>query len=130
MIARGALTNPALFTGAERVPISCICSYFNLAQQFGGSFRIDHHHLMFMLSDYLSKMERKQFNELRSLVSIQKFFEQRNWIDTGTSEQTSKPNFEPDIFTSNKNKNNSGRSLAQSPAQHTNTYACTQPNVI
>jgi tRNA-dihydrouridine synthase 4 len=81
MSARGILANPAIFQYVESVPLECISDYLDLAIQYGeGRFAIHHHHLMFMLSRYLSRGERTQFAHLCSMSGIIDFFAERNWL--------------------------------------------------
>ncbi len=49
MCARGALSNPAMFSGHEEVPAQCITDYARLALLYGGHFAIHSHHFTYAL---------------------------------------------------------------------------------
>lgn len=79
MSARGILSNPALFSGSLATPISCIIDYITFSLQYGGLFRIHHQHLIYMTANLLTKAERKEFAELRSMTAVIQFIEKRGW---------------------------------------------------
>ena len=66
--------------GNDVVPIRCIMDYVSLALQFGGHFPIHHHHLMYMLSNHLTKSEQRDFNTRNSMCGVIDFLSQRQWI--------------------------------------------------
>jgi tRNA-dihydrouridine synthase 4 len=67
MSARGILSNPALFSGYETTPLSCIQDWINIHHQQGDkmTFQNFHHHMVFMMEEgLLKRAERTRFNEL------------------------------------------------------------------
>ena len=84
MCARGILSNPAMFheNKYDVVPIRCITDYVSLVLQFGGHFPIHHHHLMYMLSNHLTKSEQRDFNTRNSMCGVIDFLTQRQWINS------------------------------------------------
>lgn len=79
MCARALLTNPALFSGHDVVPLKCVVEYLELGLQYGGVFAIHHHHLMYMLDRHLCRSERVLFNSLLSMAGVIDFFRRRHW---------------------------------------------------
>ncbi|ETO20758.1 hypothetical protein RFI_16462 [Reticulomyxa filosa] len=89
MSARGILSNPALFAGYTHPPKQCVQGYFDQALQFGGHFKIHHHHLMFLLSThYLTKSEKKDFNSRKSMCSLLDFLKDRQIYTLNTHTNT------------------------------------------
>ena len=70
MVAQGLLNNPALFTGVEKTPKECVEKFIQLSLENGTNHYIFHHHLMYMLTSWMSKKERKVFNQLGTIPSI------------------------------------------------------------
>lgn len=66
MAARGILSNPAMFCGAELTPIDCIQTWINLMAMAGDSvtFQCLHHHLTFMMEKRMRRRLRFIFNNL------------------------------------------------------------------
>lgn len=85
MCARGILSNPAMFYNEnnikyDTVPIQCITDYISFALKYGGHFPIHHHHLMYMLSNHLTKSEQRDFNTRNSMCAVIDFLTQRQFI--------------------------------------------------
>ena len=47
MCARGALANPAMFSGHDTIPQQCITDYVTYASLYGGHFAVHTHHLQY-----------------------------------------------------------------------------------
>eukprot|EP00474_Spongospora_subterranea_P002720 CRZ03178.1 hypothetical protein [Spongospora subterranea] len=80
MCARGILANPALFVGAHQVPLQCAIDYLRLALEYGGTFFIHIHHIMYMIDRYIAPYERRILHSLQSLTGVVDFFYERGWI--------------------------------------------------
>lgn len=78
MAASGILTNPALFSGLNKTPLSCIKLWMDIRnkQKEKITFQCYHHHLVFMLEKVLSKQEKKVFNNLNSFESVDSFIKE------------------------------------------------------
>ncbi|CRL05939.1 CLUMA_CG019118, isoform A [Clunio marinus] len=65
MSARAVLANPALFAGHQQTPLSCVQDWINIHNRQGDkmTFQNFHHHLVFMMENLLTKLERNKFNE-------------------------------------------------------------------
>lgn len=72
MSARGLLKNPALFSGVNRTPVSCVEEWISMKHNHFMTFL---HHLVFMCDKLLSSQEKNQLNSLRSGVEILNFIE-------------------------------------------------------
>lgn len=70
MSARGILQNPALFSGYDKTPVSCIEEWVNLSLASGLHFTCFHHHLVFMVEKVMDKASRRVFNCLNSTSSV------------------------------------------------------------
>lgn len=77
MAASGLLTNPALFGGAHKTPVSCVRHWMKLKDRDPEkiTFQCYHHHLVFMLEKILSKNEKQIFNELSSFEKVDDFLD-------------------------------------------------------
>lgn len=75
MAASGLLANPALFSGSNRTPLSCVEQWISMKDKDSDriSFQCYHHHLVFMLDKVLSKQEKQVFNLLNTFQSVDEF---------------------------------------------------------
>lgn len=83
MSARGIMANPALFAGFDHVPLECVIDFLMLNICYGTSakFTIFHNHLLFMISRYLSREDRRHFTDLQSMAGIIDFFVSRGLLE-------------------------------------------------
>lgn len=81
MVARGILTNPALFAGFPVTPVDCIAQWVALGLQFEPNFQVFHHHLNFMLEKIIRKGDRIVFNNLKTTSQVITFLEEYFNID-------------------------------------------------
>jgi hypothetical protein len=79
MSARGVLSNPALFV-EERMPVSVLSDYLRLAEEYGGRFSLHSHHLQWMMDGKVTKAEKIEFGQLRSLIGVREWMEERGWL--------------------------------------------------
>ncbi|CAG9785073.1 unnamed protein product [Diatraea saccharalis] len=72
MAASGILTNPALFSGTNRTPLSCVKLWRDLKDKDCDkiTFQCYHHHLVFMLEKVLTKQQKVIFNHLSTFESV------------------------------------------------------------
>jgi len=77
MAARGMLENPAMFSGVNTTPASCISDWIHIAMDIGTPFSTFHHHLIYMLEKTLSRSERKYFNSLTSTPAVIDILEEK-----------------------------------------------------
>lgn len=75
MAASGLLTNPGLFSGAPRTPLSCVRMWMDMKDKDSDkiTFQVYHHHLVFMLEKVLTKQEKVVFNHLSTFETVDKF---------------------------------------------------------
>lgn len=75
MAASGILTNPALFSGAHRTPLSCVKLWQTLKDKDNQriTFQCYHHHLVFMLEKVLTKQQKQVFNHLSTFESVDEY---------------------------------------------------------
>lgn len=75
MAASGILTNPALFSGAKRTPLSCVKLWQTMKDKDSGkiTFQCYHHHLVFMLEKVLTKQQKQIFNHLGSFEAVDEY---------------------------------------------------------
>lgn len=78
MAASGILTNPALFSGVNKTPYSCIKLWMNMKSNHNDkiTFQCYHHHLVFMLEKILTKQEKQIFNHLSSFECVDNFLKE------------------------------------------------------
>ncbi|XP_021201008.3 tRNA-dihydrouridine(20a/20b) synthase [NAD(P)+]-like [Helicoverpa armigera] len=78
MAASGLLTNPALFSGATKTPLSCVKMWMDMKDKESDkiTFQCYHHHLVFMLEKVLNKQEKQVFNHLKSFESVDVFLQE------------------------------------------------------
>ncbi|XP_005191771.1 tRNA-dihydrouridine(20a/20b) synthase [NAD(P)+]-like [Musca domestica] len=80
MVARGLLSNPALFNmkykNATVTPIECVQDWLDIAAEAGENlhFLTFHHHLTFMWGAHLKRKERLEFNSFTTKEEIFNFF--------------------------------------------------------
>lgn len=77
MAARGLLENPALYAGFEYTPWGCVERYVNYALSYGSNSHIFQHHLAEMTGQTFTKKEFRQLNELKSIVEIVDWLDER-----------------------------------------------------
>lgn len=70
MAARGILENPAMYSGYEITPYSCVQEWLEISSSLGIQFQCFHHHLIYMLQNVLTKSERRVFNSLSSAAAV------------------------------------------------------------
>ncbi|RVE42182.1 hypothetical protein evm_013173 [Chilo suppressalis] len=75
MAASGILTNPALFSGVSKTPLSCVQLWRDLKDKDSNkiTFQCYHHHLVFMLEKVLTKQQKQIFNHLSSFKSVDNY---------------------------------------------------------
>lgn len=75
MAASGILTNPALFSGANRTPLSAVKLWMDLKNRDPDriTFQVYHHHLVFMLEKVLTKQQKQIFNHLGSMQEVDEY---------------------------------------------------------
>jgi tRNA-dihydrouridine synthase 4 len=79
MCARGALANPAIFAGIDMLPLEGISQYMDYALQYGGSFAVHHHHVMFMMFGRISKADRRELSMVRSMAGLSDLMQRKQW---------------------------------------------------
>jgi tRNA-dihydrouridine synthase 4 len=84
MCARGLQANPALFAGYHECPFDAALKYHSYALQYGGVYYIHHNHLIDMLGQRLSKWEKVQLVNARSMAEITEYFQCRNLVQAKT----------------------------------------------
>lgn len=75
MAAGGLLSNPALFSGITKTPLSCVKMWMELKNKNIEriTFQCYHHHLVFMLEKVLTKQQKQIFNHLSTFESVDDF---------------------------------------------------------
>ncbi|XP_078475728.1 LOW QUALITY PROTEIN: tRNA-dihydrouridine(20a/20b) synthase [NAD(P)+]-like [Lampetra planeri] len=77
MVARGLLTNPALFAGFPDTPLACVRDWLDSALALGVPFCCLHQHLVFMMERLASRADRLSFNSLSSTAAVVDFLAER-----------------------------------------------------
>ncbi|CAO1430261.1 unnamed protein product [Diamesa serratosioi] len=79
MAARGILANPAMYSGCQQTPQSCIQDWINIQnrQQDKMTFQNFHHHLVFMMETFLNKSERREFNNFTKKYQCLEFLKEK-----------------------------------------------------
>ncbi|XP_050681706.1 tRNA-dihydrouridine(20a/20b) synthase [NAD(P)+]-like [Leptidea sinapis] len=75
MAASGILTNPAMFSGAQKTPMKCVklwMDYKNLSSD-NITFQCYHHHLVFMLEKILNRQQKQIFNYLSTFEEVDRY---------------------------------------------------------
>lgn len=75
MAVRGALANPALFSGRAHAPWGAVERFWDLAASYGLPFRITQHHLSQMLEHTVPRRVLKEMNEVLCLVDLVDWFD-------------------------------------------------------
>lgn len=75
MAASGILTNPGLFSGANKTPLSCVKLWMEMKDMDIDriTFQCYHHHLVFMLEKVLSKQQKLVFNHLSTFEMVDQY---------------------------------------------------------
>lgn len=75
MAASSMLSNPGLFSGANRTPFSCVRKWMDLKNEAKEriTFQCYHHHLVFMLDKLLTKQQKNDFNTLCTFDSVDEY---------------------------------------------------------
>lgn len=75
MAASAILTNPALFSGTNRTPHSCVKVWMDLKDKARDkiNFQCYHHHLVFMLDKLLTKTQKNEFNTLSTFECVDEY---------------------------------------------------------
>uniref|UniRef100_A0A1A9UPN2 DUS-like FMN-binding domain-containing protein n=1 Tax=Glossina austeni TaxID=7395 RepID=A0A1A9UPN2_GLOAU len=87
MVARGLLSNPALFNPCYKnqttTPLTCVQDWLNIGAQTDSSlqFMCFHHHLTFMWSSNMKKKPRLEFNSFSRKQQIYDFFKEKYHIE-------------------------------------------------
>ncbi|KAL9930769.1 dihydrouridine synthase 4 [Glossina fuscipes fuscipes] len=87
MVARGLLSNPALFNPCYKnqntTPLNCVQDWLNVGAQKDSSlqFMCFHHHLTFMWSSNMKKKPRLEFNSFSRKQQIYDFFKEKYHIE-------------------------------------------------
>lgn len=76
MAVRGALANPAMFSGYEKTPWHCIERFLDHVTVTGLPFRLIQHHLSEMLDGVISRAEKKDMNSCATFVAL------LDWLDS------------------------------------------------
>jgi tRNA-dihydrouridine synthase 4 len=79
MAARGLLQNPAIFAGFDYTPVECISEFVDIAMRTSLNPKLFHQHLLMMLYNTHSKVEKREFNALKSVPAILDFLEKRGF---------------------------------------------------
>ncbi|XP_050342263.1 tRNA-dihydrouridine(20a/20b) synthase [NAD(P)+]-like isoform X1 [Nymphalis io] len=83
MAASGILSNPTLFSGTNKTPLSCIRLWMDMKNKSEDriTFQCYHHHLVFMLEKILTKKQKQEFNNLGTFENVDIFL-QRYVLDS------------------------------------------------
>lgn len=75
MAASGLLTNPGLFNGTTKTPVSCVKMWMEMKDKQSDriTFQCYHHHLVFMLEKVLSRQQKQVFNHLSTFESVDQY---------------------------------------------------------
>lgn len=77
MVARGILSNPAMFHGYENTPIECVRDWVDISLKLGTHFTCFHNHLIYMLEKVSAKADKRLFNTLQSTPAVLHYLEDR-----------------------------------------------------
>lgn len=77
MLARGALANPCMFSGASQTTWGAVEVFWDLAALYGLPFRITQHHLSVMLEKVLPRAVLRDMNACNSLVEMLDWFDEQ-----------------------------------------------------
>ncbi|XP_044005771.1 tRNA-dihydrouridine(20a/20b) synthase [NAD(P)+]-like [Aphidius gifuensis] len=89
MVANGLLTNPALFSGVDTTPISCVQNWIDITEIIPTNFMTMHHHLVFMLEKIIPKNQRVIFNSLQNKNDVYHYLNEHldiNYTDDSSFE--------------------------------------------
>lgn len=94
MAARGILQNPALYSGVDTTPLSCIQDWIDMSVNSKIQFQCFHHHLVFMLEKVLNRRQRKVFNHLKTFEKVISFLEENLGIKVPSYSEIEKVHIE------------------------------------
>jgi tRNA-dihydrouridine synthase 4 len=77
MSARGILENPALYLGYPSTPMKVITEFIDIALNTSLSSHLLHQHLVYMLYRHHKRIDKAQFNNIKSIPGILNFLEER-----------------------------------------------------
>jgi tRNA-dihydrouridine synthase 4 len=77
--ARGLLANPGLFAGFTSTTENIVTDFLDLSLATGLRTNLIHQHLIYMLYDKHTKVEKSEFNSIKSIPGILNFFSERNY---------------------------------------------------
>lgn len=85
MSARGILTNPALFAGYDKTPLSCVQDWLDISGRQSEremTYQTFHHHLVFMIENIASKADYVKFNNIhKRREGVYEFFREKFSIE-------------------------------------------------
>lgn len=78
MAASAILSNPALFSGTNQTPGSCVKLWMDLKDKASDkiTFQCYHHHLVFMLDKLLTKKQKNEFNTLSTFDCVDEYVQE------------------------------------------------------
>lgn len=85
MAARGILLNPALFKGYKVTPKECMDDWIDIAMGYGVTTHFLHQHLMFMLFRQHTRVEKKEFNTIKTIPGIFDWLEKKYAVNNSNN---------------------------------------------
>lgn len=76
------LENPALYSGYEKTPVSCIKRWIEINESLNTHFTMFHRHLIHMCESQLTKTERRVFNNLTEKEDVLSFLYNKFSLDS------------------------------------------------
>lgn len=81
MTARGILSNPALFSGYNKTPLSCLQDWLDISAKQNEdvmSYQTFHHHFVFMMESLVKKEDFMKFNNIhKRRAGVYEFFQKK-----------------------------------------------------
>ena len=77
MVARGILSNPAMFHGYQYTPLECVRDWVDISLKLGTHFTCFHNHLIYMLEKVSTKADKRLFNMLQSTPAVLEYLDDR-----------------------------------------------------
>lgn len=75
MVARGLLSNPAMFHNYLNTPIQCVNDWVDISLKHGTAFTCFHNHLIYMMDKVTSKSDKYIFNALKSTPAVLEYLD-------------------------------------------------------